>query len=116
MKSMASITEKDIETIKMSLNDALSDMNMELRGELKDKKRTEVLAYKNKYLKVLEKLNRNPSVYALGEYELDIAAGGLNDAIELLDENLTDDLDEQERGDILAYRNDCLRLVELLAG
>lgn len=116
MKSMAMITEKDIETIKMALNDSISDMNIELKGNLADKKREEILEYKNKYNMVLDKLAKNPSVYALGEYELDIAAGGLNDAIELLDETATDDLTDSEKNDIQSYKNDCLRLVGILAG
>jgi hypothetical protein len=115
MKSLASITEKDIETIKMALNDSVSDMNMELRNDISGKKRNELMDYKNKYTKVLEKLAKNPSIYVLVDYELDIAASGLNDAIELLDDNLTDDLTEQEKNDILNYKSDCERLVELLA-
>ena len=116
MKSLATITDKDVEIIKMALNDSISDMNMELKGNLSDRKKEEIREYKNKYNVVLDKLGKNPSIYALGEYELDIAAGGLNDAIELLDENTTDDLSEQEKNDILAYKNDCLRLVDILAG
>ena len=38
MKSLATITEKDIETIKMALNDSISDMNTELKQEMKEKK------------------------------------------------------------------------------
>lgn len=116
MKSLATITEKDIEIIKMALNDSISDMNIELKGNISDKKKEEIREYKNKYNMVLDKLGKNPSIYALGDYELDIAAGGLNDAIELLDENTTDDLEEQEKNDILSYKNDCLRLVNILAG
>ncbi len=116
MKSLATITDKDIEIIKMALNDSISDMNIELKGNISDKKKEEIREYKNKYNMVLDKLGKNPSIYALGDYELDIAAGGLNDAIELLDENTTDDLSEQEKNDILAYKNDCLRLVDILAG
>lgn len=116
MKSLATITEKDIEIIKMALNDSISDMNMELKGDISLRKKEEIREYKNKYNIVLDKLSKNPSIYALGEYELDIAAGGLNDAIELLDENTTDDLSEQEKNDILTYKNDCLRLVDILAG
>lgn len=116
MKSLATITDKDIEIIKLALNDSISDMNSELKGNISDKKKEEIREYKNKYNMVLDKLSKNPSIYALGDYELDIAAGGLNDAIELLDENTTDDLEEQEKNDILAYKNDCLRLVNILAG
>lgn len=116
MKSLATITEKDIEIIKMALNDSISDMNIELKTGISDKKKEEIREYKNKYNMVLDKLSKNPSIYALGDYELDIAAGGLNDAIELLDENTTDDLEEQEKNDILAYKEDCLRLVNILAG
>lgn len=116
MKSLATITEKDIETVKMALNDSISDMNMELKGNISNKKREEIREYKNKYNSVLDKLSKNASIYVLGEYELDIAAGGLNDAIELLDENTTDDLSEQEKNDIQTYKNDCLRLIDILAG
>ncbi len=115
MKSLATITEKDIETIKMALNDSVSDMNMELKGDLKSTKREDILKYKVKYTQVLEKLSKNPSIYALNDFEIDIAAGGLNDAIELLEENLTDDLDEQEKNDIILYKEDCIRLVNILA-
>ena len=41
--------------------------------------------------------------------------GGLNDAIDLIDENLTDDLTEEEKEEILAYKNDCSRLVSILS-
>ena len=116
MKSLATITDKDIEIIKLALNDSISDMNNELKGKISDKKKEEIREYKNKYNMVLDKLSKNPSIYALGDYELDIAAGGLNDAIELLDENTTDDLEAQEKNEILAYKNDCLRLVNILAG
>ena len=116
MKSLATITEKDIEIIKMALNDSISDMNMEIKADISNKKKEAILDYKNKYNIVLDKLSKNPSIYSLGEYELDIAAGGLNDAIELLDENTTDDLSEQEKNDILVYKNDCLRLIDILAG
>ena len=48
--------------------------------------------------------------------ELDIAAGGLNDAIELLEEQTMEDLDEQEKEDIANYKNDCQRVIDILAG
>ena len=55
-------------------------------------------------------------MYALMETDLDIVASGLNDAIELIEENLTeDDLNEEESEEILGYKNDCQRLVDLLA-
>jgi len=38
MKSLASINAKDIETIKMALNDAISDINMELKSALSGRK------------------------------------------------------------------------------
>lgn len=116
MKSLATITEKDIETIKMALNDSISDMNTELKEEMKEKKRVALLDYKSKYAKVYAKLRQNPSIYSLSETELDITAGGLNDAIQLIEENITDDLTEPEKEEILAYKNECDRLVELLAG
>lgn len=116
MKSLASINAKDIETIKMALNDAISDINMELKNPLSETKMKEVMEYKTRYTRVYDKLRSNPSIYALAEYELDIAAGGLNDAIELLEENFEDDLDDQEKSDILNYKNDCQRVIDILAG
>ena len=117
MKSLATITENDIDTIKIALNDSISDINKELNGDIKPKKRVELLAYKNKYLKVFNKLRQNSSIYSLSETELDITAGGLNDAIELLDEMLAGgDLDNQEQEETITARNECRHLVELLAG
>ncbi|KMP12296.1 hypothetical protein UR09_01410 [Candidatus Nitromaritima sp. SCGC AAA799-A02] len=116
MKSLATINEKDIETIKMALNDSISDMNTELKEDMTDRQRVGILEYKNKYTKVFDKLRQNPSIYSLSEAELDTTAGGLNDAIQLIEENLSDDLTEQEREEIMSYKNDCTRLVELLAG
>ena len=116
MKSLAAITEKDIEIIKMALNDSISDMNAELKKEMEVKKRVALLDFKNKYSKVYGKLRQNPSIYALSEEELDITAGGLNDAIQLIEENLTDDVSHQEKEEILDYKNACDNLVELLAG
>ena len=97
MKSLATITEKDIETIKMALNDAISDMNTELKGNLTEKQRAGTLDYKNKYARVFGKLLKNSSIYSLSEAELDLTAGGLNDAIQLIEEILTDDLSEEEQ-------------------
>ena len=117
MKSLATITENDIDTIKIALNDSISDINKELNGNIKPKKRVELLAYKNKYLKVFNKLRQNSSIYSLSETELDITAGGLNDAIELLDEMLAGgDLDNEEQEETITARNECRHLVELLAG
>ena len=116
MKSLATITEKDIEVIKMALNDCISDMNTELKEEMTEKKKLALLDFKNKYSKVYGKLRQNPSIYSLSETELDITAGGLNDAIQLIEENLTDDLTDQEKEEILDYKNACGSLVELLAG
>lgn len=115
MKSLALINSKDIETIKMALNDAISDMNVELRNSTVENKKQEIQDYKTKYLRVFDKLKQNPSIYALAEHELDIAAGGLNDAIELLEENMTEDLDEQEKSEIITYKNECQKLVDILA-
>ena len=116
MRSLATITEKDIEIIKMALNDSISDINEELKQETTEKKRVGLLDFKNKYHKVYEKLRQNPSIYSLSETELDITAGGLNDAMQLIEENLTDDLTDSEKEEILAYKNTCNNLVELLAG
>ncbi len=116
MKSLASINAKDIETIKMALNDAISDINMELKNPLSEAKMKEVTEYKTRYTRVYEKLRTNPSIYSLAEYELDIAAGGLNDAIEMLEENMEDDLDDQEKSDIFTYKSDCQRVIDILAG
>ena len=116
MKSLATITESDIDTIKIALNDSISDIKAELEEDIKEKKKTELLDYKNKYLRVIEKLDANSSIYSLSETELDIVAGGLNDSIQLLEEILTDDLTDQEKEETINVKNDCLRLVELLAG
>ena len=117
MKSLASINTKDIETIKMALNDAISDINMELKNALSETKKKEVMEYKIRYTRVYDKLRTNPSIYALAEYELDIVAGGLNDAIEMLEENMgEDDLDDQEKSDIMTYKNECQRVIDILAG
>jgi hypothetical protein len=117
MKSLATITRNDIDTIKIALNDSVSDINTELKQDIKEKKRVELLNYKDRYLKVYNKLRQNPSIYSLSEAELDITAGGLNDAIQLLEEMLTDaELDDQEREETISVKNNCNRLVELLAG
>ena len=117
MKSLATITRNDIDIIKLALNDSMSDINKELKEDIKEKKRIELLNYKDKYLRVYNKLRQNPSIYSLSQAELDITAGGLNDAIELLEEVLIDaGLDDQEREQTINVKNDCHRLVELLAG
>ncbi|MFQ5451007.1 MAG: hypothetical protein ACE5E9_10280 [Nitrospinaceae bacterium] len=115
MKSLASISEKDIETIKMALNDSISDMNTELKGDLPSNKRDSLYDFKMRYSRVFEKLKQNSSLYALSESDLDIVAGGLNDAIELIDENMADDLTEEEKEEILVYKSDCARLVDILS-
>ena len=116
MKSLATITRNDIDIIKLALNDSMSDINKELKEDIKEKKRIELLDYKDKYLKVYNKLRQNPSIYSLSEAELDITAGGLNDAIELLEEMLIGaGLDDQEKEQTISAKNDCRRLVELLA-
>ena len=116
MKSLATITESDIDTIKIALNDSISDIKAELKEDIKEKKKIELVDYKNKYLRVIEKLDVNSSIYSLSETELDIVAGGLNDSIQLLEEILADDLTDQEKEETINVKNDCLRLVELLAG
>ena len=117
MKSLATITKNDIDTIIIALNDSISDINNELKENIKEKKRVELLDYKNKYLRVYNKLRQNPSIYSLSETELDIVAGGLNDAIQLLEEMLTDvEFDAQKKEEAINIKNACHRLVELLAG
>jgi len=116
MKSLASISEKDIEIIKMALNDSISDMNTELKGSVSDKKRSTLSEYHAKYTRVFDKLKQNSSLYALSESDLDIVAGALNDAVELLEEHLSDDLDDDDREEFQSYKNDCIRLVEILCG
>ena len=116
MKSLAVINDKDIETIKIALNDSISDINVELRKELSNHKKDELEHFKNRYTRVLEKLRQNSSIYALVESDLDLVASGLNDAIELLEECMSDDLSDQEKADFLVYRNDCERLLDILAG
>ena len=116
MKSLASVTDNDIETIKMALNDSISDMTGELKNELAPEQKNILINYKEKYSRVFDKLKTNSSMYALTETDLDIVASGLNDAIELIEDNLTeDDLNEEDSEEILHYKNDCQRLVDLLA-
>ena len=117
MKSLATITESDVDTIKIALNDSVSDIDKELKGDIKQKKRVELLDYKDKYLKVYNKLRKNSSIYSLSETELDVTAGALNDAIQLLEEMLASgDLDSEEQEATITARNECSHLVELLAG
>ena len=117
MKSLATITVNDIDTIKIALNDSISDINNELKGDIKQRKRVELLDYKDKYLKVYNKLRQNPSIYSLSETELDVTAGGLNDAIQLLEEILASgNLDTEEQEVAITVRNECSHLVDLLAG
>jgi len=116
MKSLASVTDNDIETIKMALNDSISDMTSELKNELSPEQTNTLINYKEKYSRVFDKLKTNRSMYALTETDLDIVASGLNDAIELIEDNLTEeDLNEEDSEEILKYKNDCQRLVDLLA-
>ena len=116
MKSLASIDEKDIETIKIALNDSISDINEELRKSPSDRKKQDLLEYKEKYGRVLGKLRQSPSIYALEEHELDLTASGLNDAIELLDNYIElDNLTEEETNEIVNHKSDCQRLLSLLA-
>ena len=75
MKSLASINDKDIETIQMALNDAISDINMELRRDITPKKSANMVEYKAKYTRVFDRLKQNPSIYALATHELDWSLG-----------------------------------------
>ncbi len=93
MKSLASVTDNDIETIKMALNDSISDMTSELKNELSPEQKNALINYKEKYSRVFDKLKTNGSMYALMETDLDIVASGLNDAIELIEDNLNNNID-----------------------
>ena len=115
MKSLASITVKEIETIKMALNDSISDMNTELKSNITEKKKFNLMEYKAKYSRVYEKLRQNGSLYALNESELDTVAGGLNDAIEMIEEHIEEGIEEDEREEFLSYKEECLRLVDILS-
>jgi hypothetical protein len=115
MKSLASITDKEIEIIKMALNDSISDMNTELKQELSPEKKNRLVDFQAKYTRVFDKLKQSGSIYALTETDLDIVAGGLNDAIDLIEDNLTDDLSEEDVEEFLAYKNDCQSLIDLLS-
>ena len=116
MKSLATITENNINTIKIALNDSISDINKELKGDIKQRTRVELLDYKDKYLKVYNKLRQNSSIYSLSETELDVVAGGLNDEIQLLEEMLASgNLDSEEQKATMTVRDECSHLVELLA-
>ena len=115
MKSLASITDKGIETIKMALNDSISDMNTELKQELSPEKKNELTNFKARYTRVFDKLKQSGSIYALTETELDVVAGGLNDAMELIEEHMANDLSGEDIVEILEYKNDCQRLVDFLS-
>ena len=115
--SLAMITEKNMEAVKIALNDAISDIDKELKEDVTGRKRVELLDYKDKYLKVCNKLRQNPSIYSLNETELDIVAGGLNDAIQLLDDLLeSGELDDLEKKETMVVKDECSHLVDLLAG
>ena len=115
--SLAMITEKNMEAVKIALNDAISDIDKELKEDVTGRKRVELLDYKDKYLKVCNKLRQNPSIYSLNETELDIVAGGLNDAIQLLDDLLeSGELDDLEKKETMGVKDECSHLVDLLAG
>ena len=115
--SLAMITEKNMEAVKIALNDAISDIDKELKEDVTGRKRVELLDYKDKYLKVGKKLRQNPSIYSLNETELDIVAGGLNDAIQLLDDLLeSGELDDYEKKETMDVKDECSHLVDLLAG
>ena len=117
MKSLAMITEKDIEVVKIALNDSISDIDKELKENVTGRKRVELLDYKDKYVKVCNKLRQNPSIYSLNETELDIAAGGLNDAIQLLDDILeSGELDDEEKKETIVAKEACSHFVDRLAG
>ena len=116
MKSLASIADKELETIKMALNDSISDMDTELKQELSPEKKNELTNFKARYTRVFDKLKQSGSIYALTETELDVVAGGLNDAMELIEEHMTNDLSGEDIVEILEYKNSCNILLELLAG
>ena len=115
MKSLASITDKELETIKMALNDSISDMDSELKQELSPEKKNELTNFKARYMRVFDKLKQSGSIYALTETDLDVVAGGLNDAMELIEEHMTEDLSNEDVEEILGYKNDCQMLVDLLS-
>ena len=115
MKSLASIADKELETIKMALNDSISDMDTELKQELSPEKKNELTNFKARYTRVFDKLQQSGSIYALTETELDVVAGGLNDAMELIEEHMTNDLSGEDIVEILEYKNDCQRLVDFLS-
>ena len=115
MKSLASIADKELETIKMALNDSISDMDTELKQELSPEKKNELINFKARYTRVFDKLKQSGSIYALTETELDVVAGGLNDAMELIEEHMTNDLSGEDIVEILEYKNDCQRLVDFLS-
>jgi len=108
-------TDKELETIKMALNDSISDMDTELKQELSPEKKNELTNFKARYTRVFDKLKQSGSIYALTETDLDVVAGGLNDAMELIEEHMTDDLSDEDVEEILGYKNDCQMLVDLLS-
>jgi rRNA maturation endonuclease Nob1 len=97
------------------LNDSISDMSTELKQEITPEKKNGLEDFKSKYTRVFDKLKQSGSIYALTETDLDIVAGGLNDAIDLIEDNLTDDLSEEDVEEFLGYKNDCQRLIDILS-
>ena len=100
MQSLADIKQRHIETIRMSMNDVLSeyapDKTLQLRVS-----------------SISQTLSENPSIYQLTSEELDIVCMCMNDSLSILDET-RGELDTEELLDLQEYSEDITEILRLL--
>ena len=100
MQSLADIKQRHIETIRMSMNDVLSeyapDKTLQLRVS-----------------SISQTLSENPSIYQLTSEELDIVCMCMNDSLSILDET-RGELDTEELLDSQQYSEDITEILSLL--
>jgi len=100
MQSLADIKQRHIETIRMSMNDVLSeyapDKTLQLRVS-----------------SISQTLSENPSIYQLTSEELDIVCMCMNDSLSILDET-RGELDTEELLDLQEYSEDITEILSLL--
>jgi len=100
MQSLADIKQRHIETIRMSMNDVLSeyapDKTLQLRVS-----------------SISQTLSENPSIYQLTSEELDIVCMCMNDSLSILDET-RGELDAEELLDSQQYSEDITEILSLL--
>ena len=100
MQSLADIKQRHIETIRMSMNDVLSeyapDKTLQLRVS-----------------SISQTLSENPSIYQLTSEELDIVCMCMNDSLSILDET-RGELDTEELLDLQQYSEDITEILSLL--